>query len=62
VPKARLGDYLRELRIGNKIVVVQADARLAHGIVVGALDIAKQAGAERLAIATEPMARVPVRK
>jgi biopolymer transport protein ExbD len=62
VPKSRLGDYLRELRIGNKLVVVQADARLTHGTVVAALDTAKAAGAERLAIATEPLPRSPARK
>jgi biopolymer transport protein ExbD len=62
VPKSRLGDYLRELTIGNRLVVVQADARLTHGVVVGALDMAKEAGAERLAIATEPLPRTPARK
>ncbi|MEK7476075.1 MAG: biopolymer transporter ExbD [Candidatus Coatesbacteria bacterium] len=62
VPKTRLGDYLRELRIGNKLVVVQADARLAFSVVAGALDVAKGAGAERLAIATEPLPRSPARK
>ncbi len=55
VPKARLGDYLKELNVGSKLVVVQADARLSHGVVVGALDTAKAAGAEKLAIATEPV-------
>jgi biopolymer transport protein ExbD len=62
VPKARLGEYLHELKVGNKLVVVQADARLSHGVVVAALDAAKAAGAERLAIATEPLQRTPVGK
>ena len=63
VPKSRLGDYLREILRGqNKLVVVQADARLTHGTVVAALDTAKEAGAERLAIATEPLPRSPAKK
>ena len=55
VPKERLTDYLRELKVAGKLVVVQADKSLTHGTVVAALDAAKMAGAEKLAIATEPM-------
>lgn len=37
-------------------VLIKADAGTRHGLVVEALDIAKQAGAEKLSIATEPEA------
>jgi len=36
-----------------KTVVVRADAKTRHGVVVGVLDTARLAGAERLSIATE---------
>jgi len=55
VPKERLGGYLRELKLVGKLVVVQADKTLSHGTVVEVLDIAKAAGADKLAIATEPV-------
>jgi len=62
VPKERLGGYLREQGLEGKLVVVQADRTLSHGTVVEVLDIAKAAGAERLAIATEPVREpTPVR-
>ena len=57
VPKARLGALLRDLKIENKFVIVQADATLQYGVAVAALDAAKQAGAERVGLATEPVAR-----
>lgn len=55
VPKERLTDYLKEMKITGKLVVVQADKMLTHGTVMAALDAAKMAGAEKLAIATEPV-------
>jgi biopolymer transport protein ExbD len=55
VPKERLGSYLREMKLSGKLVVVQADRTLTHGTVVEVLDIAKGAGAQKLAIATEPV-------
>lgn len=54
VPRARLMGWLEEMDLKDKFVVVQADKTVQHGVVVEALDIAKQAGAEKLAIATEP--------
>ena len=55
VSKDRLSDYLKDLKLEGKLVVVQADKTLTHGTVVEVLDIAKGAGAEKLAIATEPV-------
>jgi len=55
VSKDRLADYLKDLKLSGKLVVVQADKTLTHGTVVEVLDIAKGAGAEKLAIATEPV-------
>lgn len=37
----------------NTLVVLQADERVLHGSVVDILDLAKQEGAQRLAIATQ---------
>ena len=37
----------------DKQVVINADRSVAHGKVVGVMDLARRAGAERLAIATE---------
>lgn len=37
----------------NTLVVLQADERVSHGSVVEILDLAKQEGAQRLAIATQ---------
>ena len=56
-PKRRLADYLKGLDLEGKVVVVEADRNLPHGVVVGVLDTAKLAGAEKLAIATDPVAR-----
>lgn len=36
------------------VVVIEADKKVLHGTVVKAMDIARQAGAERMAIATQP--------
>lgn len=55
VPKERLLSYLTEMKLSEKLVVIQADHSLSHGTVMAAMDTAKQAGAERLALATEPL-------
>jgi biopolymer transport protein ExbD len=53
---AELGTRLQE-RLRNRtdgVVVIKADKEVLHGRVVEVMDIAKSAGAMRLAIATEP--------
>jgi len=47
-----LARRIRENR--QVVVVINADARVAHGRVVAAMDAAKKAGAARMAIATRP--------
>jgi biopolymer transport protein TolR len=47
-----LAQALKE-RGGDKQVVIQADRAVTHGRVVALMSLAKDAGAERLAIATE---------
>lgn len=42
------------ITIADKAVVIKADKDIPHGIVVKVLDLAKEAGAERLSIATVP--------
>jgi biopolymer transport protein ExbD len=49
---ARLQERLRDRRDG--VVIIKADKEVLHGRVVEVMDIAKAAGAVRLAIATEP--------
>jgi len=53
-----LDDLERQLKLmlpyySEKIVVIRADKSVPHGLVVKVMDIAKIAGAEKLAIATE---------
>jgi len=53
-----LYDLERQLKLmlpyySEKIVVIRADKSVPHGLVVKVMDIAKIAGAEKLAIATE---------
>ena len=43
----------------TKMVVINADADVPHGQVVAVLDAARQSGAERLAISTEPKKKKP---
>jgi biopolymer transport protein ExbD len=50
----RLQERLREHHDG--VVIIKADKEVLHGRVVEVMDIAKGAGAGRLAIATEPKA------
>lgn len=49
---ARLQGRLRGR--GESVVIIRADKEVLHGRVVEVMDIAKNAGAARLAIATEP--------
>ena len=49
---ARLQERLRDRHDG--VVIIRADKEVQHGRVVEVMDIAKSAGALRLAIATEP--------
>jgi biopolymer transport protein ExbD len=51
---ARLQERLRDRQDG--VVIIKADKEVLHGRVVEVMDIAKGAGAGRLAIATEPKA------
>jgi biopolymer transport protein ExbD len=56
VETTRLGPLLQE-RLRDRpdtVVVLKADKEVLHGVVVGIMDIAKAAGAVRIAIATEP--------
>ncbi len=53
-----LDDLERQLKLmlpyySEKIVIIRADKSVPHGLVVKVMDIAKLAGAEKLAIATE---------
>jgi biopolymer transport protein ExbD len=50
----RLQERLRDRRDG--VVLIKADKEVLHGRVVELMDIAKSAGAARLAIATDPKA------
>ena len=40
----------------DAVVIIKADKEVLHGLVVEVMDIAKSAGATRLAIVTEPKA------
>jgi biopolymer transport protein ExbD len=51
---ARLQERMRDRH--DRAVVIKADKEVLHGRVVEVMDIAKGAGAMRLAIATEPKA------
>jgi biopolymer transport protein ExbD len=54
---ARLRERLRDRK--DRVVIIKADRDVLHGRVVEVMDIAKTAGAVRLAIATEPKAPNP---
>jgi biopolymer transport protein ExbD len=58
VETAQLGARLRQRLSGHPegVVIIRADKEVMHGQVVEVMDIAKGAGAVRLAIATEPKA------
>ncbi|HZO86785.1 MAG TPA: biopolymer transporter ExbD [Chthonomonadaceae bacterium] len=45
---------LEALKVGaNNLVIINADKRVLHGLVVGAMDEARKAGVTRFAIATD---------
>jgi biopolymer transport protein ExbD len=52
--ETRVREHLRNRHDG--VVIIKADREVWHGRVVEVMDIAKSAGAVRLAIATEPKA------
>ncbi len=57
--RVRLKDLLREMKDfisteREEILFIKADSDVRHGLVVEIMDIAKRAGVERLAIATQP--------
>jgi biopolymer transport protein ExbD len=52
--RARLQEHLRDRH--DAVVIIKADKEVLHGVVVQVMDMAKSAGAARLAIATEPKA------
>lgn len=56
VSEGRLKDSLRNLmsKDGIKTAIIKADEDVRHGLVVEVMDVAKQAGIQRLAIATRP--------
>jgi biopolymer transport protein ExbD len=58
LPLADLGARLQQRLQGRHdgVVIIKADKEVLHGRVVEVMDIAKGAGAVRLAIATEPKA------
>ena len=41
------------------VLIVKADKSVAHGLVVTAMDLAKQLGIQRIAIATQPLDQEP---
>lgn len=41
---------------GDNALILKADKTVSHGLVVEVLDMARKAGAEKLSIATEPVA------
>jgi len=56
--RVRMDNLLGELKMSlggrkDKLLVLKADERVSHGLVVTVLDKAKQAGAEKLAVASE---------
>jgi biopolymer transport protein ExbD len=40
--------------MAEKAVVLKADSRVSHGVVIHVLDLIKGAGVEKLVVATEP--------
>ena len=52
----KLASKLKEMHITNRngVVIIHADKMVSHGRVVEVMDIAKTAGFNKLAIATEP--------
>ena len=55
IPRESLSGYIKkELQVHpNKLLIIKADKDVSHGIVVEVMDIARQSGVDRLAIATQ---------
>ena len=57
--KSLWGRLIKELKVQPEgTIIIRADKGVAHGMVVQVMDIAKQAGALRMSIATSPTKRV----
>jgi biopolymer transport protein ExbD len=56
VSRARVGDVLKTRFAGNPelLVLINADERVEHGLVVDVMDQARQAGVAKMAIAVKP--------
>jgi biopolymer transport protein ExbD len=56
VPRTQVGEILK-VRLGKNpdlLVLINADEKVAHGIVVDIMDTARQAGVAKMAIAIKP--------
>ncbi|MBW1972694.1 MAG: biopolymer transporter ExbD [Deltaproteobacteria bacterium] len=60
----KLASKLKEMHITNRngVVIIHADKMVSHGRVVEVMDIAKTAGFNKLAIATEPKKKKILKK
>jgi biopolymer transport protein ExbD len=56
VPRERIGDTLKARLAPNPelLVIINADERVEHGLVVDVMDQARQAGVSKMAIAVKP--------
>jgi len=56
VPRAQVGEILkaRLLKIPDLLVLINADEKVEHGLVIEVMDAARQAGVARMAIAIKP--------
>ncbi|MCY4383426.1 MAG: biopolymer transporter ExbD [Nitrospinae bacterium] len=61
--KSLWGRLIEELKVQSEgMIIIRADKGVPHGMVVQVMDIAKQAGALRMSIATAPTKRVEKKK
>ena len=61
--KSLWGRLIEELKVQSEgMIIIRADKGVPHGMVVQVMDIAKQAGALRMSIATVPTKRVEKKK
>ena len=56
VPRAQVGEILkaRLLKTPDLLVLINADEKVEHGLVIEVMDAARQAGVARMAIAIKP--------
>ena len=56
VPRAQVGEILkaRLLKTPDLLVLINADEKVEHGVVVEVMDAARQAGVAKMAIAIKP--------